>query len=467
MFDAFHLPTALDSDIDGFEVFATGGAQWRVPRLLPHALRRIGQSLQRNRNDILARRPLASIIAAIDHVARRLIDETDPIRHEADELLPGVTGYSPAMIKITLDHMARDWCTPALERLIHAELRHPGALDAFVLDVSRGTRVHASGPALMVHILSGNVPGVAVTSLVRALLVKSASLAKTASREPVLAPLFARALAEFDADLGRCLAVMYWRSGDVAAERAATAHADAVMFYGGAEAAREIRGRLDSAVTLIEHGPRVSFGIVMRESLNDRDAARALASAVARATALFDQQGCVSPQLVYVETGAPVSPKEFAALVANALEEVAHTLPRGPLSPAEAAAIHELRASAEFRSIAGENVDVFASVDTSATVIFETDAAFAGSPLNRVLRVKAVADADLIPGLLGPARHLLQTAALSGPSARIEALAPRLVARGVTRITSFDRMPFPLPFWHQDGRGPLGELLRWADLELL
>jgi hypothetical protein len=239
------------------------------------------------------------------------------------------------------------------------------------------------------------------------------------------------------------------------------------MFYGGADAAREIRGRLDSAVTLIEHGPRVSFGIVMRESLNDRDAARALASAVARATALFDQQGCVSPQLVYVETGAPVSPKEFAALVANALEAVAHTLPRGPLSPAEAAAIHELRASAEFRSIAGENVDVFASVDTSATVIFETDAAFAGSPLNRVLRVKAVADADLIPGLLGPARHLLQTAALSGPSARIEALAPRLVARGVTRITSFERMPFPLPFWHQDGRGPLGELLRWADLELL
>jgi hypothetical protein len=60
---------------------------------------------------------------------------------------------------------------------------------------------------------------------------------------------------------------------------------------------------------------------------------------------------------------------------------------------------------------------------------------------------------------------VLQTAAVAGPPTRIEALAPRLVAAGVSRITSFAEMPFPPPFWHHDGRGPLGELLRWADLE--
>ena len=465
MFDAFHLPTATASDIGGFEVFAAGGAQWRVPRLSPDALSRLGQSLVRNRAQILARRPLASIIAAIDHVAQRFLDETDPIRREADALLPGATGYAPAMTRLTLGHSAHDWCAPALERLIHAELRDPGALDGFVFDATRASRVHASGPALIVHILSGNVPGVAVTSLVRSLLVKSASLAKTAIREPVLAPLFARALAEIDPDLGSCLAVTYWNGGDAAAERAATTHAEAVVFYGGAEAAREIRGRLGSGVTLIEHGPRVSFGMVMRETLADRAVAHSLAAAVARATATFDQQGCVSPQLVYVEEGGVVSPREFAAQVADTLQAEAGTLPRGPLSPAEAASIHEFRASAEFRAIAGEDVALFASADTSATVIFEADVTFAGSLLNRVLRVKAVADVGLIPDLLWPARHLLQTAAVAGPSARIEALAPRLVAAGVTRITSFARMPFPPPFWHHDGRGPLGELLRWADLE--
>jgi hypothetical protein len=369
------------------------------------------------------------------------------------------------MIRLSLDHMARDWCAPSLERLLRAELRDPGALDGFVLDATRGARVYATGPALIVHILAGNVPGVAVTSLVRALLVKSASLAKTAVREPVLAALFARALAEADAELGSCIAVTYWAGGDAAAEHAATAHAEAVVFYGGAEAAREIRARLPPGAALIEHGPRVSFGIVMRTALFDRDAARELATSIARATATFDQQGCVSPQLVYVEEGGAVSPRELAAYIAETLEAEADTLPRGPLSPADAAAIHQLRASAEFRSIAGEDVDVFASADTSATVVYEADATFAGSPLNRVLRVKAIADVNLIPGLLAPARAVLQTAAVAGPPTRIEALAPRLVAAGVSRITSFAEMPFPPPFWHHDGRGPLGELLRWADLE--
>jgi hypothetical protein len=304
-----------------------------------------------------------------------------------------------------------------------------------------------------------------VTSLVRALLVKSASLAKTAAREPVLAPLFARALAEADPDLGECMAVTYWAGGDVASERAATQNAEAVVFYGGADPAREIRERLPPGVTLIEHGPRISFGIVMGEALSDRASASVLAASVARATATFDQQGCVSPQLVYVEDGAAVSAREFAALMAEALQAEAVSLPRGPLSPAEAAAIHDLRASAEFRAIAGEDVDVFGSRDTSATVIFEANTAFAASPLNRVLRIKPIADIGLLPGLLTPARHLLQTAAVAGPPGRIEALAPRLVAVGVTRITSFAEMPFPPPFWHHDGRGPLGELLRWADLE--
>ena len=33
--------------------------------------------------------------------------------------------------------------------------------------------------------------------------------------------------------------------------------------------------------------------------------------------ALYDQQGCLSPQLVYVEEGGAVTPKELAALLAT------------------------------------------------------------------------------------------------------------------------------------------------------
>ena len=53
-------------------------------------------------------------------------------------------------------------------------------LDEFRPSGRGGGRQAAFGPRLAAHVFSGNVPGVAVTSLVRSLLVKAATLGKTA-----------------------------------------------------------------------------------------------------------------------------------------------------------------------------------------------------------------------------------------------------------------------------------------------
>ena len=465
MFEAYHLPVASASDISDFNVFRVRNVDWRTPILSPAAVARIAHALRQRRAHALARRHVASIIQSIDVVARRFRDPADPVRREADALLPAVTGYAPGMAAHVLDRMARGWSGDVLERLVRAELGNADVLDRFVPDPVRGVNVFAAGPDVILHILSGNVPGVAVTSLVRALLVKSASLAKTAFDEPVLAVLFARALADVDHDLASCLAITYWPGGDIERERAAMEHVDAVLLYGGADAQRAVRDRLPPGVAYIEHGPRISFGIVAREALSNDDTARTLADSVARATATFDQQGCVSPHVVYVESGGHITPRLFASMVADALDETERALPSGSLSPEEAAAIHSIRAGVEFRAIAGEDVEVFAPANGFATVIFEADVTFTASPLNRVLQVKPVADVQEIPGLVARARSLLQTVAVAAPAVRIAGLAPRLVASGVTRITTFEAMPFPPPYWQQDGRGPLRELVRWAEQE--
>jgi hypothetical protein len=369
------------------------------------------------------------------------------------------------MVALILDRALADLRAPALERLLAAELPQPLMLDGFHLDPTRGHAVFATGPALTTHVLAGNVPGVAVTSVVRALLVKSASFAKTSHREPVLTPAFARALAHADPDLADCIAVSWWAGTDLQRTREAASAADAIVCYGGREAVDGIRSLAPRDALFLEHGPRISFGLVAREALISAESTRTTADAVARATALLDQQGCVSPQLVYVETSGHLTPKLFGRLVADRLMDLQDTLPRGTLDAAEAAAIHAFRASAEFREISGENIELIVPADTSFTVLFETDPTFLGTPLNRVLRIKEVSDLGIVPGLLHPFRTLLQTAAFAAPPARIAALAPRLVAAGVTRMTSFEDMPFPPPFWHHDGRGPLRELLRFSDLE--
>lgn len=464
-FDAFHLPGLEPDDIERWDVRDTGTAVWHVPRLKPGATRALCERLRAERERVLARVHTHDLLSAVDSAAARLADPTDELGRTARSLLPAITGLAPAMARLILERIAADWRRPALEGLLRAEFGDPAVLRGFVRDPARSVDVHAAGPRLALHVLSGNVPGVGVTSTIRNLLVRGAVLAKSAAREPVLAPLFARALADAEPDLGRTLAVTWWPGGEVSLEAEVLDIADCVVFYGGQTAATSLRERLPPGVRFLEHGPRVSFGIVARDALRDPATAAATAASVARATALFDQQGCVSPHLVWVEDGGHLTPREFAALAARALDDLRDRLPRGPLDTAEAAAIHEARATAEFRAIAGEDVEVFASQDTAATVIFSADPTFTGSPLHRVLHVRAIPDLAQVAGELRPFGAILQTAAVAAAGPRLDALSAALADSGVTRITDFERMPFPPPTWHHDGRGPLRELVRWIDRE--
>ncbi len=465
MLDAFWLPGLDAGDVAAWDTRDLGEAGIRWPRLRPDALRRVLRAIAGARAETLARLPVARIVQAIDAAAARLARRDHPLRAAAEAALPAATGYSPEMVRLVLDRMAADWRAPALERLLRAELGDPALLDGFRPEPGTGERrLRASGPAVAFHVFAGNVPGVAVTCLVRSLLVKAATLGKTAAGEPVLAPLFARALADVAPEIAAALAVGYWEGGTEELEAVALDAADAVVVYGGEETISSLAPRVRPGTRLLDHGPRYSFGIVGRDALA-REHAPATADAVARAVAAFDQQGCVSPHLVYAERGGEVGPAELAGLVAGALDAIERELPRGRLSPAEAAAIHQARGAAEFRAIAGEDVALHAGEGTAFTVAYDADPAFAVSCLNRFLWVKPLDEVLQAAERARPYARFLQTVAVAGAGERRGALAAALAAAGATRVTTFQAAPWPPMEWHHDGRGPLVELVRWTDLE--
>ena len=475
-FDAFHLPGLFDgvdlldprdTAIADFEVrvYPAGEATvtLRWPILTPSAVRAVADSLIVAGARALDGQPVARTLDAIDRVAARFADPADPVRRTAEEMLPAVTGYHPRMVSAILDGMVRDWRRPALERLLDAEVGGTAPLEDF-MHRAEGLRSRAFGPRLAVHIFAGNVPGVSVTAMVRSLLVRAATLGKTASGEPVLAPLFCRALAEESRELGACVAATYWPGGDTGLEAEAFANADAIIVYGGGHAVADLRRRIPLHTRLIEHGPRISFAAVARERLADPGAA-GVAKAAARAVALFDQQGCVSPHVFYVEAGGALDAHAFAARLAGELAALEIELPRGQVTAAESAAIHEARATAEFRGLGGDGAVLFAGNGTSYTVIFDPDPAFDASCLNRVVRVKPLPSLEDLAPTIAPFRDVLQSAALEAPEPRRSALAAAFAAAGVTRVTTLERLPWPPPVGHHDGRGPLRELIRWVDLE--
>lgn len=462
--DAFHLPGLEPDKVARWEERVVGGFALRFPVLEPQALERVLMRVRTARSAYLADLPVADVVRAIDAAAARLARADDPYRLLAERALPTVTGYSAPMIRLVLDRMAEDWRTPALNRLLHAEFDDPAVLDGFRRRRAGGGWVRALGPALALHVFSGNVPGVAVTSLVRSLLVKAGTIGKTGTDEPLLPALFARLLAEVSPSLGECVAVTYWQGGDEALEGAAFRAADTVVFYGGAEAEAEIRRRVPATTRLVVHGPRMSFGVIGVEALAHAES-EATAATVARAVAAYDQQGCVSPQLVYVQRGGDVAPELFAEMIARELSYVERELPRGDLQIGETLAIQRARASAEFRSLAGEPVELHASAGTEYTVIYDPDPTFNASCLNRVLLVKPLSRLPELFKLIRPHRHVLQTVAVTGIGGRLAGFAELLGRAGASRITSFENAPWPSVEWHHDGQEPLRELIRWVDLE--
>jgi hypothetical protein len=463
--DAFHLPGLTDGEIDRWEqrTLDHGRLALRYPVLRPGAITRLAARLKEARRHALTDRPVAAVIDALATAAGRIAGE-GPTRELLLDALPATTGVSAPMAAHILDGMAKDWTADALTRLVRAELGGAEPLERFVPHAA-GSHTLAVGPPLICHIMAGNVPGVGVTSLIRATLVRSASIAKTAAGEPLLAPLFAQALHDMDPALAACIAVTYWPGTDDAPADEAFAAADTAVIYGGSDAIAAVRRRAPVHLTLVEHGPRISLGMVGTEALQEERTAIATAADVARAAAAFDQHGCVSPQIVYVERGAAITPSAFARLVADAFGRLAEQLPRGRLTHADAAALRALAASAEFRSDDDGAVTLLESRD--ATVVYdETSPLFEGTCLNRTLRIKPIDRLEDVPDLVAPFRDVLQSAALAGPSAdRTNGLAVRLAAAGITRITTFARLPWPAATWHHDGRGPLLELLRFVDLE--
>jgi hypothetical protein len=437
----------------------------RVPVLTPAGLAAVMARVAAARDAYLAELPVARVATAIDRAISRWLDPFSRWRRLAEQALPAITGYSAPMVRKGLPGYLATFRRENLWRMLEAELGNPVYLDGFQPRGRLGGRSRAYGPRLATHVFAGNVPGLPAQSLVAALLAKAACLGKAASEEPLFPALFAASLAEVDPRLGACLAVTWWPGGTEALEAVAFGQADAVIAYGSEATIQSIRARVPGGTRFVAYNHKLSFGVIGREALApDRQADTAARAAYDAAK--YDQQGCLSPHLFYVERGGATSPRAFAAALARAMAAAEEAMPRGRLALDEAAAIREARTAAEVRALGDDAVEVHASPGGTAwTVLYDEDPAFAASCLNRTVRVKPVDDVLAVPALLGPVQRYLQTAGVAQPEPRLLALADRLGRLGLDRVCPLGQMPDPSPGWHHDGRYNVLDLLRWTDVE--
>ncbi len=435
-----------------------------MPVLQPGEMGALARRVKDASRERLKTLEVSQIIEVVDRAVARLLDTSDPYRQQADRLLPVVTGYDPEMVQLGLGSFLKNFRAPQLHRFVAEDFANPKMLDEFQ-PVVKGGAVKAFGPGLLVHSWAGNVPGLPLWSLVCGLLVKAGNIGKLPSAEPVFASLFARLLAEVHPPFAECLAVVWWKGGDHEAARTLFAEADTVLAYGGNEAIQQIRSQLPVTTRFLGYGHKLGLGLIARAAL-DSLRAPATARLAARDVVRYEQQGCYSPHVFYVERGGRVSPLAFAHYLAGELANLQQRFPRWALGLEDAGTLAAWRQSFELRSLSTEGCELI-SGDGAAWSVAYTDR-FAGlSPTAASRSIEVVAVDALDEVVQGIAQHapFLQTAGLAAEPAELYRLAELLGGAGVTRISAIGSMTSPEAGWHHDGRYNLLDLVRLVEIE--
>jgi hypothetical protein len=427
------------------------------------------QTLARNRAQYLAGRSTEELIRVLEEVGRRWLQPDDPFRQLALQEGPQQLGFSRPTLANGLDAFFQQLTAEQLHALLLLDLGHAERLDKFVADPvepSARQSARAAGPVFLVHFTAGNIPSPAIQSLALGLLVRSAQFVKCARGTSLLPRLFAHSIREADPKLAACLEIAEWKGGRTDLETALFQEADCVTVTGADDTLQEIQHRLPPRVRFLGYGHRVSFGYIAREVLMSEPRARQLATLAVDDVVAWDQLGCLSPHAIYVETQAGITAAHFAQMLAEALEAREEIEPRAALPAETAATIAHRRNFYEVRAAHSPATRLWCSrASTAWTVVYEDEARFQLSCLNRFLYVKPVHTLDEALQGADALRGQVSTVGLAAAGARAADLAAGLARWGVTRICPLGRMQKPPLTWRHDGRPSLGSLLGWSTWE--
>lgn len=286
-------------------------------------------------------------------------------------------------------------------------------------------------------VLAGNIPGLAVQSVLPALLLGRPLLLKSASAEPLFAPALLAALAAREPGLGQGFAAVMFDGGKPDLVASAFASTDRLLAYGGGDAISSLTARFGNR--LVACGPKASVALV-----GTGIDAVLVARKLARDIALFDQRGCLSVQAVY--TTYPAGELADALEWALAIEH--RRLPPGPIPPSTAALVQQLRGAAALRARRLPELPIAAG-----TVLIEPEPRFTPSPGLRTVCVHPLGELRQALAALEPWKGRIQGSALAGDEAW--ALAPELEACGVSRLAAAGELQAVDAGWHNGGLDPM------------
>lgn len=229
----------------------------------------------------------------------RFVDATDPLNATWRAALADTSSLSPAGLSLAMTHLETSQSV-AERAAFHARVR----------------------PASRAHVvLGGNVCTAALRAIALAVAASPRVYVKASRRDDALARLLVAELtasSRFEGEISLVGAI-------------APTDGDSVFAYGSDETLATIRRSLPSGVAFFGHGHGFGIGWI-----GDTERTTFDAEALARDIVVFDQAGCLSPRVVFVD-GTAREVTDVAERLSMALTRAEERVPRGKIDVASAA----------------------------------------------------------------------------------------------------------------------------------
>ena len=354
-------------------------------------------------------------------------------RREAITTIAHSAGYSVATLDNSID---------ALLKPFTAE-----ALNTFAAQISVSGRTDR--PKTIGFIAAGNVAGAGIHEIAIALIAGAHVIVKTASAEPIFFAQFARTLAEIDPDAAARIEVLHWSRARIDLTAALIAKCDRVVVYGDDLTIESLH-----RPNVIGFGSRVSAAVVAGGAIIP-SRIDALAEALARDVALFEQLGCLSPHEVFVVSSAEGAARALAVRMSAALESLGKSMPPARIPVSDASQVRAVRERARWRAIAGEPVELFEGRALEWTLVFEPRGAlhdsFRISPGFRTVHVTAVRNLVEFRQRVESVAGRIEAMAVAGDESEAAEIRATLATIGIPYVCAPGEMQSPPLDWRHGG----------------
>jgi hypothetical protein len=302
---------------------------------------------------------------------------------------------------------------------------------------------HCSAQALspILHVVSGNTPHAAIQSLIRGILVGAKNRVKLPRQGlPELEHFVGLLPAELQPETSNALHPDWMEE------------AEAIVIFGSDETVEFFAKHVLPRQRLVAYGHRISLGLVWGSFEEN------VIEGAAHDVLVFDQLGCLSPQLYYIAGDSG----EFASRLAGRFGELFRSNSAVTEWTSEiAGTLRSCREEWKFRAATEPGIQVWESPESlDWLVIHDPNPDLISNPLYRTIFVKPM-PAEL-RSVVFSIRRQISTIGIHPVNSKFADLATQL---GAQRVCPIGGMQKPAVTWHHDGSPTLASLVRFVDIE--